>query len=83
MGLVRTLVNFHWDPISAEVLVDELEHGFAAVLVRFFIADVFVENLSDSSEKLSQRETACAVVVEIVVDISYFSNELMHGNQAV
>ena len=69
-GIVRTLVNFHRDTISAEVLVDEIEHGFTAVLVRFFIADVFVGDLADSSEELSQREAECAVVVEIVNDVS-------------
>ena len=64
------LVNFHRDSVSS-VLVDELEHGLSADIVRIFIADVFADNLSNSSEELSQRETECAVVVEIVDDISY------------
>ena len=69
-GLGKSVVNFHRDAVCAEVVADELKHGLAAVLVRFFKMSVFVEDHTNSLEEVSQRETECAVVVEVVDDVS-------------
>ena len=74
-GLGKSVVDFHRDPVCAEVVVDELKHGLAAVLVRLFKTSVFAEDLTDPSEELTPRETECVIVVEVVDDVFEFSNE--------
>ena len=62
--------RFPLGPIPAEVIVDKLKRGLSAVLVQLFKTGVFVEDFADSPKELSQGETECAVVVEVINDIS-------------
>ena len=67
----KSVVNFHWDAVCTEFVVDKLKHGLGSVLVRFFKMGVFMEDLTYSLEELSLWETECTIVVKIIHDVSY------------